>query len=207
MYAPSYNLRDKWLSALLPLLEGGGHWNPATAKTAAEQAGLSEGEQALAAPNGVMDLVDHFFDRSEAQTRARLDELALDTLRTEARLSRIIALWLDVLSPHRQAVRQAIFFGIQPGKSGAALKRLWSVADFIWEIAGDKSTDFNHYSKRTLLSSVLIRIVGHWLKTPVNIDLQDYIERHLRRTALFGKNASELIQSVFNAVPKRPKKN
>ncbi|HBX93320.1 MAG TPA: COQ9 family protein, partial [Hyphomonas sp.] len=60
---PSEVLRFRWLDAMLPDVPFDG-WTEATAARAAKQAGLSEGEQALAAPNGVPDLIDAFFDRA-----------------------------------------------------------------------------------------------------------------------------------------------
>ena len=57
MRTPSDTLRDRWLKAALPLVETGG-WTADMLAESAETAGLSEGEQALAAPNGVNDLIE-----------------------------------------------------------------------------------------------------------------------------------------------------
>jgi ubiquinone biosynthesis protein COQ9 len=37
-----------------------------------------------------------------------------------------------------------------------ALKLLWESADGLWRWAGDTATDENHYSKRAILSGILI---------------------------------------------------
>ena len=58
MSTPSENLRDRWLEALLPRVRKSG-WSMVAAKQAAREIDLSTGEQALAAPNGVTDLIDH----------------------------------------------------------------------------------------------------------------------------------------------------
>ena len=39
-----------------------------------------------------------------------------------------------------------------------AAKNIWQTADIIWFFAGDKSTDFNYYTKRTLLSGVYVAV-------------------------------------------------
>ena len=36
------------------------------------------------------------------------------------------------------------------------LKLAWESADHLWRWAGDETTDWNHYSKRTILSGILI---------------------------------------------------
>ena len=58
---PSETLRRRWLAELLPDVAFDG-WTEAAARLAAGRAGLSEGEQALAAPQGVVNLIDAFFD-------------------------------------------------------------------------------------------------------------------------------------------------
>jgi ubiquinone biosynthesis protein COQ9 len=35
-----------------------------------------------------------------------------------------------------------------------ATRLAWRAADRIWRVAGDRATDFNHYSKRTILIGV-----------------------------------------------------
>ena len=60
---PSETLRFRWLDALLPDVPFDG-WTEAAAAVAADRAGLTPGEQALAAPNGISDLIDAFFDRA-----------------------------------------------------------------------------------------------------------------------------------------------
>ena len=37
-----------------------------------------------------------------------------------------------------------------------ALKLVWESADLIWRWAGDTATDENHYSKRAILSGILV---------------------------------------------------
>ena len=62
MPTPSEKLRDRWLDALLPTRAGDsdGPWSPMPNKRRARRI-CTPGEQALAAPNGVSDLIDHFF--------------------------------------------------------------------------------------------------------------------------------------------------
>ncbi|MEM7493595.1 MAG: COQ9 family protein, partial [Pseudomonadota bacterium] len=63
MERPTITLKDRWLEALLPLAEERG-WGASELREAARKAELSEGEQSLAAPGGVNDLIDHMFQRA-----------------------------------------------------------------------------------------------------------------------------------------------
>jgi ubiquinone biosynthesis protein COQ9 len=72
----------------------------------------------------------------------------------------------------------------------SAIKNIWQTADIIWLFAGDKSTDFNHYTKRTLLSGVYIAVVRHALNVPANhyaaLEIQQYIADALDKVVKFG---------------------
>ena len=58
---------------------------------------------------------------------------------------------LDYLSIVR---RRALAIMAMPQNAPRALKLGWSSADKMWRLAGDTATDYNHYSKRAILSSL-----------------------------------------------------
>ena len=121
---PSGTLRRRWLDALLPEVAFDG-WTEAAASRAASVAGLSEGEQALAAPRGVDDLIDAFFDEAEVSAKAALAVQDLAAMGTTARVKAGVLAWLAALQPDREAVRRATSRGMVPWKSGPALQRAW----------------------------------------------------------------------------------
>ena len=51
-------------------------------------------------------------------------------------------------APPREAVRRALAILAMPQNVPLALRLGWPTADRMWRLAGDTSTDFNHYSKR-----------------------------------------------------------
>ena len=54
------------------------------------------------------------------------------------------------------AVRRMCGFLALPTNLPLALRLVWESADAIWRWAGDTATDENHYSKRAILSGILI---------------------------------------------------
>lgn len=81
-------------------------------------------------------------------------------------------------------------------KRSLKLKSVWRSCDIIWKYAGDKSIDFNYYSKRTLLSAVYIPSF-HFYKKDNSLD---YIE-----TEEFIKSALERVIKIFSIKSKLPK--
>lgn len=195
--APSETLRRRWLDALLPevVFEG---WTEAAARAAAVRAGLTEGEQALAAPQGVIDLIDAYFDAAEAAARKTLEAQDLSGLRVPEKVKRGVLAWLAALEPEREAVRRAASRGFLPWGAGPAVQRTWKVADMIWTAAGDTAEDYNRYSKRGLLAAVLPGIVLYWADNPLPEDLDAFIARRLANASGIGQSAGRLVKPVLN---------
>lgn len=198
-HMPTDVLRSTWLEALLPQVAFDG-WSDAAAARAASDAGLSEGEQALAAPNGVIDLIEAFFAAAEAEAACALASEDLSALRVPDKVKQGVLAWLVALEPNREAVRRAAARGFLPWSAGPAVQRTWSVADMVWTAAGDTATDYNRYSKRGLLAAIIPGIVMYWLDGPAPADLDAYISRRLKQASGFGKTAGKLVSPVLGAL-------
>ena len=192
MSTPSEKLRDRWLEALLPKVKESG-WSTVSAKQAAREINLTTGEQALAAPNGVTDLIDHFFERATDDMLVTLSKQDLESLRTHERVAAGLKAWLGALEPNKEAVRKAAGRGLLPWGAGAATKRVWAIADAIWEAAGDSATDYNRQTKRALLSAVIPRVILYWLDHSDPEGLNHFIERRLINAMEVGQAGGKLI--------------
>ena len=199
---PSALLRRRWLDALLPEVVFDG-WSEAAARDAAGKAGLTPGEQALAAPRGVIDLIEGFFDDAEARAKEALAGEDLTGLRVPDKVKRGVLAWLAALEPHREAVRRAAARGFLPWSAGPALQRSWKVADMVWTAAGDTSEDYNRYSKRGLLASVIPAIVLHWADNPSSEDLESFIERRLAHASGVGRTAARFVKPILDRMPQK----
>lgn len=199
---PSALLRRRWLEALLPEVTFDG-WTQGAAEAAAAKAGLSAGEKALAAPRGVIDLIDGFFEDAEARARETLAGDDMGSRRVPEKVKRGLLVWLDAFEPHREAVRRAASRGFLPWGAGPALQRSWKVADMIWSAAGDTSEDYNRYSKRGLLAGVIPSIVLYWADHPSPEDLDSFIDRRLSQVSGLGRTAGRIIKPILGRIPQK----
>ncbi|WP_233356223.1 COQ9 family protein [Henriciella aquimarina] len=185
-------LQDKWLETLLPLVEDKG-WTDEAYTLSAREAGISSEEMSLAAPNGISDLIERFFDRAEETMLESLATRDLTGLRTHERVAAGIRAWLDALEPHRGAVRKASTRGFLPWHAPDAAKRTWKTADAIWTAAGDTATDYNRETKRGLLSATLPTIVLYWLDNDYDEEeLDAFIESRLKGAMKLGQWGSKI---------------
>ena len=60
-------------------------------------------------------------------------------------------------------MRSALAILAMPQNVPLALKTGWRSADLMWRLAGDTATDYNHYSKRLILSAVYTSTLLAWI--------------------------------------------
>lgn len=194
---PSIRLQDKWLDHLLPHVASEG-WTEQACNISAREAGMGSEEMSLAAPNGVRDLIERFFDRAEEEMVETLAKDDLSDLRTHEKVAAGIKAWLGALEPHREAVKRASARGFVPWHTPDAARRTWKTADAIWTAAGDTATDYNRETKRGLLSAVLPPIVLYWLdEDHEGHELDAFIEKRLQGAMKLGQTGSKVARPVL----------
>jgi ubiquinone biosynthesis protein COQ9 len=62
----------------------------------------------------------------------------------------------------REVTRRALNLLAQPQHAALSAKLLWQAADAMWRAAGDTATDYNHYTKRLILSGIYSASLLHW---------------------------------------------
>ena len=131
-------------------------WSPAMVRAAAQAAGLSEGDQDLLLPHGPRDLAALLSRRHDDRAFATLAEVDPASLKIRERIARGISARMEAGAEDLEACRKCAGFLALPTNSDLGLKLAWETADRLWVWAGDTATDWNHYSKRTILSGILI---------------------------------------------------
>src|SRR5690606_3466593 len=78
-------------------------WTDAAFKAAVAEAGLSEGEAALACPRGAADLFDAFADRADQAMLDRLDELDIGAMKVRQKVRAAVQVRLEAQAPYKEA--------------------------------------------------------------------------------------------------------
>ena len=131
-------------------------WSGAVLTRAASRAGISSGEAMLLLPNGPRDLAALLSARHDQAAAESLAGVDAKSLKIRERIRRGVEARLAAAdADHAAAERWAGFLSL-PQNLPLALRLTWESADRIWRWAGDTATDENHYSKRAILSGILI---------------------------------------------------
>jgi ubiquinone biosynthesis protein COQ9 len=129
-------------------------WGRATLVAAARDCGLSPAEADLLFPNGGRDLAALLSRRHDAAALAALPDPA--SLKIRERIRTAVVARLDAAAADQAALRRWLGFLALPTNLPLALRLVWESADHLWRWAGDTATDENHYSKRAILSGILV---------------------------------------------------
>lgn len=141
------------LEAALPLAGQMG-WTWPMVYAAGRREGLTRAETQLLFPGGPRDLAALLARRHDAAGLAALPDPA--GLKIRQRIRAGVEARLEAAAADREAVRRWAGFLALPLNLPLALRLVWAGADGIWRWAGDTATDENHYSKRAILSAILV---------------------------------------------------
>ena len=131
-------------------------WNAAMVRAACEANGLSLGDEELLLPNGARDLAALLSRRHDDRALAVLGEVDARSLKMRERIARAVSARMEAGAADLEATRRCAAFLALPTNADLGLKLAWESADHLWHWAGDTATDWNHYSKRAILSGILI---------------------------------------------------
>ncbi|CAN5189272.1 COQ9 family protein [soil metagenome] len=131
-------------------------WNGRLVRAACKENGLSEGDQELLLPNGARDLAALLSRRHDARALETLKATPAATLKMRERIAAAVSARMEAGAADLEATRRCAGFLALPTNADLGLSLAWESADVLWRWAGDTATDWNHYSKRTILSGILI---------------------------------------------------
>ncbi len=160
--APSGDIKARILEAALPDVAFDG-WTDELMARAAARLKISDSAVAEEFPGGPIDLLRYFSVWTDTKMAARLNGKKFDSLRIRDKIGFGVEARLDILTPYKAAVGAGLAAMAMPPRSFQLPKMVWKTADIIWRAAGDTSTDYNHYTKRLLLSGVITSTVLFWL--------------------------------------------
>ncbi|TXC72290.1 COQ9 family protein [Sphingomonas ginsenosidivorax] len=129
-------------------------WGDAARDMAAEGAGIDPDVAALAFPGGAVDMIDAWFASIDAAMAQALPPETLATMKIRARIAALVEARIDAVAPYRESLRRALAILALPQNVARGAKLGWRTVDGMWRAAGDVATDYNHYTKRTILFGV-----------------------------------------------------
>ena len=170
----------------------------------AVDAGFDEATAKRMFPQGAVDAICHFANLSDREMLKKMNGADIESMRIRDRIIFGVRARLEFLVPHREAVRAGLGVLASPVHGGAMAKITHNTVDAIWNAAGDKSNDFNWYTKRGLLGAVYGATVLYWLADESDgfSATWDFLSRRIDDALKIPPMKAKLVKAIEN-LPKR----
>ena len=173
-------LKDQLLQAILPHVAFDG-WTDTAVESGACDLGVSKIKIDRLFPGGLPEIVRHFGDWADREMLANLGKIDLEPMKLRERVSLAVRVRLIALSPHRETVRRTLSFLSLPSNFSIGVRGMYKTVDLIWYAVGDKSADFNFYTKRALLAGVISATSLFWIndESEDSADSWQFLDRRI----------------------------
>ena len=138
-------------------------WSRQAIDAAAGQLGIDPVQARLAMPKTQAGIIDTYIQEVDRALEAYFTPERLQGMKIRETIRGLVWRRLEIMGEAREAVRRALAILAMPQNVPLALRISWRTADVMWRIAGDTSTDFNHYTKRMTLGAVYGSTLLVWL--------------------------------------------
>lgn len=171
-------------------------WADAARDMAADAANVDRDVAALAFDGGAVAMIDAWFASVDAAMLIALPSERLDAMKIREKITALIEARLDALAPQREALRRAIAILGMPHHVPTAAKLGWRSVDTMWHAAGDTATDYNHYTKRTMLLAVYAATITVFLddESIGQADTRAFLARRIEGIMRFEKAKASMIR-------------
>jgi ubiquinone biosynthesis protein COQ9 len=180
--------REALLTAILDHVPFDG-WSESAFKIGAQDAGISIERALNAFPGGMAEVLAFYHESADQWMIEALLREPLADMKIREKIAKAVRLRLEQNFAHREAVRSGCSFLMMPQHAPLAAKLLYRTVDAIWYAIGDRSTDFNFYTKRGLLAAVYSATVLYWLndKSPDCASTWSFLDRRIEEVMLVPK--------------------
>ncbi len=191
---------DQTLNEILPDIMFDG-WKPQTIIESAERQDISQDKLRQFFPNLVSDMIVHFSNWADREMITVLEKENMSDMRIRDQVALGVKTRLQILEPYKPVMAEAMKHMMRPDRSCKMAKAVWHTADAIWLAAGDTATDYNKYSKRSLLSGVITSTSLYWLNDTSDAHEKTwaFLERRINNVLKLGKGIGKtrsLLQKI-----------
>jgi ubiquinone biosynthesis protein COQ9 len=171
-------------------------WTDQAVTAAAESAGIDPAAARFAFGGKAMAMIAAWTSAIDADMAAALPPERLATLPIRERIRALIQFRLDAITGREEALRRALMVMARPGNVVAAARLGWKSADVMWRLAGDTSTDANHYTKRATLGGIYAATLAVFAddRSEDHADARAFLARRIDGVMRFEKFKAQVLR-------------
>ena len=170
-------------------------WTDAALVAAAEMEGVEPALARLAYKGGPMAMVTAWIDSIDEVMARDLPQDVLASRKIREKIRDLVLYRLDAIAGQEEALRRALALSAMPQNVRTAMRSAWKSADIMWRLAGDTATDYNHYTKRAILTSVYGSTMLVWLddESEDKAETRAFLDRRIENVMQFEKAKAQFL--------------
>jgi ubiquinone biosynthesis protein COQ9 len=156
-------------------------WSDAALRAAAKDLRLDQALARNAFPGGAVEMIEFHSSLADRRMVAAYERAGGEGLKLREKVALAVRLRLEANYANREAIRRALAILALPIHAPLAMRALYRTVDAVWIAVGDRSTDYNFYTKRALLAGVYGSTVLFWLndKSPEAGETWAFLDRRI----------------------------
>lgn len=149
-------------------------------------------------PLDLKDLTIFFINKSlekiELPTRDQFIEM-----NTQARLEIILLSYLNQFKDNKLIIKRLIKYFKSTESLTTSPESIYLISDKFWNLIEDTSVDFNFYTKRFILMSVIVPTILFWVEdeSDNSLNTNEYIKKCFNRSMKIGKIKNKIKEVFF----------
>ena len=153
-------------------------------------------------PNGRVDFLRYWFDISEKLMLEDLSKVEIQELKVREKIKKIIRVRLERWKSYKVAIKRTLPILIMPSSDTLLSCSLMKTSDSIWKSAGDRSVDFNFYTKRGLLLGVYSTTLIFWLDDNSKDDQKtwEFLDRRVEEVLQIPKVKTRINETLHRII-------
>tara|TARA_Y100000389_G_scaffold9720_1_gene9087 strand:- start:18588 stop:19286 length:699 start_codon:yes stop_codon:yes gene_type:complete len=152
--------------------------------------------------NGLLDLFIFANDILNKDVIKEIKMIDISNLGVSTKIRKLMEIRLGLISKNYDSFRQIIFYlKNNPKTITFSVKTSYEFSDLVWYEIGDKSTDYNFYTKRILLSKIYLRTLLYFSKNNSIDKSLLYFDSQIKNIMKFAKvksNISNILKDLSN---------
>lgn len=193
--------RDRAIEAALSHVAVDG-WTDRALRAGLAEAGFAPEDVSFLFPRGPIEAIEVWSDLVDRRMVERVRQMPLETMRVRDKVAAAVMVRLGEVEPHKEAARRALALLALPVHAAAAARITARTVDSVWRAIGDRSADFNWYTKRATLAAVYGATLLFWLgdDSPGAERTRAFLDRRIESLMLIPR-LQKRIDAVVSRLP------
>ena len=153
---------------------------------------LNISEINLLFPDGNMDLLKYSLEQLNIELQEYCQSIDLIRLPVHKRIRKILLSKIEIMNKEKKFYKKIFLNSLLPNKNVSLPSQLYKSIDQIWYLSGDRSVDFNFYTKRLILAGIYSRVVLFFFNNNNQQELEHILDVNLKRVSKIPELKSKI---------------